>query len=331
MTGRCRSDVLSCPSSRSSAPGRTPPPSTTTSWRPTAHASGGRSSVRTAVIDAKRAVAASISPSSSTSPSTRSTRRGSRLVSSVTAECRTFGLRLARVPAPPGFDRTAGRVAACCRPVLCSRENADQSRGPSHNSSTSCRTGSPRHDRCRAGRFRPEWAPASTGVRGRWAPSPPDIPGHPMIDRSFLPLAAAALLLIGATAVGPAVHAQDAPPTTAAAPGAPLEERLDVLAAEIEAARERLAPLAAAVDVSEAEAWIAASPRDRLAERAAAEGLSEAERKLWQQALEHEEAGAERVRGALSRAALATAAGDRLAEALRRVDTLRGDAPARSE
>ncbi|HEX6992542.1 MAG TPA: mechanosensitive ion channel domain-containing protein [Gammaproteobacteria bacterium] len=150
-----------------------------------------------------------------------------------------------------------------------------------------------------------------------------------MIDRPFPRLAAAALLLIGASAAGPASLAQDVPPpTTAPARAAPLDERLDAIAAEIEAARERLAPLAAAVDVSEAEAWIAASPHDRLAERAAAEGLSEAERQLWQQALEHEEAGAERIRGALSRAALATAAGDRLAEALQRVDELRNTEPA---
>src|SRR5690606_13839287 len=79
--------------------------------------------------------------------------------------------------------------------------------------------------------------------------------------------------------------------------------------------------------VADAEAWIAASPVERLQERSAAEGLPDEERKHWQQALAHEEAGAERLRGALNRAALAVAAGERLAEALQRIDALRTAAP----
>ena len=145
-----------------------------------------------------------------------------------------------------------------------------------------------------------------------------------MTTRPLARLAAAALLFIGAISVGPDAPAQDSPPAAAA----PLEERLAALAGEIEAARERLAPLAAAVDVSAAEAWIAESPLERLQERAAAEGVPDAERTQWQQAIAHEEAGAERLRGALNRAALAIAASDRLADALRRVDTLRTAAPA---
>ena len=148
-----------------------------------------------------------------------------------------------------------------------------------------------------------------------------------MMIRPLARLAAAALLFIGASSVVAEALAQEqaaSPPPAAV----PLEERLAALAAEIEAAEARLAPLAAAVDVTEAEAWIAASPLERLAERADAEGLSDAERALWQQAVAHEEAGAERVRGALSRAQLAISAGDRLAEALRRLDELHAAEPA---
>jgi potassium-dependent mechanosensitive channel len=110
-----------------------------------------------------------------------------------------------------------------------------------------------------------------------------------------------------------------------------LGDRLGAVVTEIEAARERLAPLMAAVDVAEAETWIAESPVERLEERAGVEGLAEPEQALWQQAVAHEEAGAERVRGALNRAALAIGAGDRLAEALQRAETMRGPAPAEDE
>lgn len=143
-----------------------------------------------------------------------------------------------------------------------------------------------------------------------------------MTKRTSARLAAAALLLIGAWSPEYPVLAQgDAVAPVPAA--ATLEDRLDTLATELDAARERLAPLVDAVDVSEAEAWMAASPLERLTERAGAEGLSESERTLWQQAVANEEAGAERVRGALNRAALATAANDRLTEALRRVEAMR--------
>src|SRR5690606_4578690 len=166
-----------------------------------------------------------------------------------------------------------------------------------------------------------------------------------MTNRTLARLAAAAWLFTGGLALHWSGSAQEAagpadapsapapasgaipPPAAVPAPGQPaLEDRLGAVVTEIEAARERLAPLVAAVDAAEAEAWIAESPVARLAEREQVEGLAEPERALWQQAVAHEEAGAERVRGALNRAALAVGAGERLAEALRRVEAMRAPA-----
>src|SRR5690606_2593064 len=181
-----------------------------------------------------------------------------------------------------------------------------------------------------------------------------------MTNPTLARLAAAALLFTGGLSFLSAAFAQDSVPGTrdaaaaSAGPGAPnapdardapagaatpaagavapaqpaLDDRLGAAVAEIEGARERLAPLIAAVDIAEAESWIAESPVARLGERAQVEGLAETERGLWQQAVAHEEAGAERVRGALNRAALAVNAGNRLSEALGRVETMRGQLPA---
>jgi potassium-dependent mechanosensitive channel len=129
--------------------------------------------------------------------------------------------------------------------------------------------------------------------------------------------------------LGNGALAQDAP---LPAVESVFDERLDSVAADVMSARERLAPLVREVDVTQAEAWLAASPAERLAERASGDALTEAALALWQQAVGHEEAGAERVRGALNRAAFALSAEERLDEALRRIEALRvSNEPAEDE
>ncbi|MFO8152829.1 mechanosensitive ion channel domain-containing protein [Thioalkalivibrio sp.] len=116
-----------------------------------------------------------------------------------------------------------------------------------------------------------------------------------------------------------------------AAPGARAPElttqHLLELRAALREGRQRLVPMAEAIDTGPAEAWLEASPADRLAERAAATTENAAENALWRSALEHEEAGAERLRGALDRAQLALAAQRRLSEAERRLGRILDTAP----
>src|SRR5690606_18405946 len=132
---------------------------------------------------------------------------------------------------------------------------------------------------------------------------------------------ALALCLVGSAS------AQDAPaPESGDRPEATLGERIDRLVARLDATRERIAPLIDAVDVTDAEAWLAASPLERLEERASAQPATEAELALWKQAVAHEEAGAERIRGALGRAELALTAGDRIEDVRRRIDAARRSA-----
>src|SRR5690606_38904169 len=76
-----------------------------------------------------------------------------------------------------------------------------------------------------------------------------------------------------------------------------------------------------AVDVTAAEAWLEQSDLDTLRERAIA-ASSEADRAVWQQAVDHEQTGAERIRGGLNRAGLALAGLDRLEEAQALVETM---------
>ncbi|MFS8609446.1 MAG: hypothetical protein LOD94_15865, partial [Gammaproteobacteria bacterium] len=64
--------------------------------------------------------------------------------------------------------------------------------------------------------------------------------------------------------------AQDAFPQAGDRPETSLAERIDRLVARLDATRERIAPLIDAVDVTDAEAWLEASPLERLIERAAA-------------------------------------------------------------
>jgi potassium-dependent mechanosensitive channel len=107
-------------------------------------------------------------------------------------------------------------------------------------------------------------------------------------------------------------------------------QQLQELRATLRGSRERLAPMVQAIDTGPAEAWLEASPVDRLVERRDATDEDSAERSLWQGAVEHEMAGAERLRGALERAALALNAGQRLDAAQLRIAELL-DAPLPSD
>ncbi len=84
----------------------------------------------------------------------------------------------------------------------------------------------------------------------------------------------------------------------------------------------RVAPMVDAVDTGPANTWLEASPLEHLTARLEASGEGTPARSLWQAALDHEQAGGERIRGALDRAALAMGTKDRLAEAERRVQEL---------
>ncbi|WP_018950016.1 mechanosensitive ion channel domain-containing protein [Thioalkalivibrio sp. ALMg11] len=90
----------------------------------------------------------------------------------------------------------------------------------------------------------------------------------------------------------------------------------EVTALEVDLAafRERLPRLLGAVDTQPAEEWLEASPLDELEARSGDEERADAERALWDQAREHEQAGVERVRGALDRATTAREVPERLGE-----------------
>ncbi|MBS0002691.1 MAG: mechanosensitive ion channel, partial [Thioalkalivibrio sp.] len=105
-------------------------------------------------------------------------------------------------------------------------------------------------------------------------------------------------------------------------------QHLVELRAALREARQRLVPMVEAIDIGPAEAWLEASPADRLAERAAATTDNAAENALWRSALENEQAGAERLSGALDRAQLAAAAQQRLNEAERRLSGILDASPA---
>lgn len=80
-----------------------------------------------------------------------------------------------------------------------------------------------------------------------------------------------------------------------------------VLESDLAAFRENLPGLLDAIDSRSAEEWLAASPLDELEAHASDEELPEAERALWQEARDLEQAGVQRVQGALDRAATARA------------------------
>jgi potassium efflux system protein len=121
-----------------------------------------------------------------------------------------------------------------------------------------------------------------------------------------------------ASAAGASAVAAASPPP---APAVTLDD-LRALRNELRAGKERLAPLMKAVDTGAADAFLAASPLEDLKQRAAQAGLSDAERALWQQAVENEQAAAERIRGARSRADSALTGKDVLEDAERSVEQM---------
>jgi potassium-dependent mechanosensitive channel len=131
----------------------------------------------------------------------------------------------------------------------------------------------------------------------------------------FRPLLLLAFLLpwaAGATAQQPNDTLVAAPPTVTT------QQLLD-LRAQLREGREHVAPLVEVIDTGPAGEWLRGSPVERLAERVDATAQNAPEHGLWQSAVEHEQAGQERIRGALDRAALARASEERLVEAETRV------------
>ncbi|HEU4617521.1 MAG TPA: mechanosensitive ion channel domain-containing protein [Gammaproteobacteria bacterium] len=121
-------------------------------------------------------------------------------------------------------------------------------------------------------------------------------------------------------------QAQSAAPGQPPAQAAPVTaEDLRTLREDLRTGKARLATLLKAVDTTAAEDWLSASPIEDLKQRAAQAGISDAERALWQQAVENEQAAAERVRGALSRADLAAAGKEALDDAEQAVEQMQSD------
>lgn len=157
-----------------------------------------------------------------------------------------------------------------------------------------------------------------------------------------LPLRVSMLLLLlvaGAGAVAqqaaPQPTAQPAEPPAAGDSAVPpaqalrvTVEQLQALRAELEAGRERLAPLVDAVDVSAAEEWLEASPLETLNERVADPEIGAPGKAAWEEAAAHEKAAVERIRGALNRATLALGAAERVDELNAQVEAMQaGPAP----
>ena len=105
----------------------------------------------------------------------------------------------------------------------------------------------------------------------------------------------------------------------AAAPAIVTTQQLLDLRADLRAGLERLMPMVDAIDTTAAEDWLETSPMERISERLEATPADAPERSIWQAALEHEQAGIERIRGALERAGLALATEQRLGDAERRI------------
>ncbi|TVP81375.1 mechanosensitive ion channel domain-containing protein [Thioalkalivibrio sp.] len=104
-----------------------------------------------------------------------------------------------------------------------------------------------------------------------------------------------------------------------AAPAMVTTQQLVDLRAALRAGLERVMPMVDAIDTTPAEDWLEASPVERISERLEATAADAPERSIWQAALENEQAGIERIRGALERAGLALAAEQRLGDAERRI------------
>ena len=134
----------------------------------------------------------------------------------------------------------------------------------------------------------------------------------------LLPTLSFRLLIILLLAWGTGLAAQERNNHGAAAPPVTTQQLLE-LRNDLSDGREKVLPMVEAIDTGPAEAWLDGSPADRLAERVDATATEVAENSLWKAALEHEQSGTERIRGALERAGLALAAEQRLADAERRL------------
>ncbi|MGM0633364.1 MAG: mechanosensitive ion channel domain-containing protein [Pseudomonadota bacterium] len=119
--------------------------------------------------------------------------------------------------------------------------------------------------------------------------------------------------------------------TESAEISAPTAAELDAAITAIQEGQPRIEALMQDIDLSAAEDWLEVSPIESLAERVADESLDTAERALWQQALDHEQAAAERLRGAMERAALALAGQERLVALREQLETIRSQPGPRPE
>jgi potassium-dependent mechanosensitive channel len=137
----------------------------------------------------------------------------------------------------------------------------------------------------------------------------------PLTSMTFLRFLLLAFLLLSTTG-GAAQERNDHGDAT---PTVVTTQQLRDLHETLRGSRERLASMVEAVDTEPAQAWLDASPLERLTERADATVEDSAEHSLWQNAVEQEMAGGERLRGALDRAALALSAEQRLEDAGQRM------------
>ncbi|HSP01433.1 MAG TPA: mechanosensitive ion channel protein MscS, partial [Thioalkalivibrio sp.] len=101
-------------------------------------------------------------------------------------------------------------------------------------------------------------------------------------------------------------------------------EQMLELRATLQDSRARLMQMAEAVDTTQAQAWLEASPATRFVERMAATDEASAEHGMWQATLDLETEGAERLRGALERAQLVRSSGERIDEAVQRITLMLG-------
>jgi len=123
------------------------------------------------------------------------------------------------------------------------------------------------------------------------------------------------IFLLSWNALAPAQEARNPTPNTATVT---TQELIDLRSA-LRDGWERLSTMLEVIDTDPAEAWLEESPSERLAERVQATADSSTENALWRTALEYEQAGTERLRGALERARRALEAEQRLDEAERRL------------
>lgn len=123
------------------------------------------------------------------------------------------------------------------------------------------------------------------------------------------------IFLLSWNALAPAQEARNPTPNTATVT---TQELIDLRSA-LRDGWERLSTMLEVIDTDPAEAWLEESPSERLAERVQATADNGTENALWRTALEYEQAGTERLRGALERARRALEAEQRLDEAERRL------------